>query len=77
AAGMLGNEEGAAYLARRLEGQASELEKGWQASVEDTANGPAIIVSRQLRGITERHVIDRRLLMAPEVAELDAMAAHL
>ena len=74
---MLGNEEGAAYLARRLEGQSVELEKGWQASVEDTANGPAIIVSRQLRGITERYVIDRRLLMAPEVAELDAMAAHL
>ena len=74
---MLGNEEGAAYLARRLEGQAAELEKGWQADVEDTANGPAIIVSRQLRGITERYVIDRRLLMAPEVAELDAMAAHL
>jgi DNA gyrase subunit B len=76
-ADMLGNEEGAAYLARRLEGQSVELEKGWQASVEDTANGPAIIVSRQLRGITERYVIDRRLLMAPEVAELDAMAAHL
>ena len=75
--GMIGNAEGAAYLARRLEAQASELEKGWQAAVEDTPNGPAIIVTRQLRGITERHVIDRRLLMAPEVAELDGMAAHL
>ena len=74
---MLGNAEAAAYLARRLEGQASELEKGWQAGIEDTPNGPATIVSRQLRGITERYVIDRRLLMAPEVAELDAMAAHL
>ncbi|MEK9961696.1 MAG: DNA gyrase subunit B, partial [Rhodobiaceae bacterium] len=68
--GMIGNEEGAAYLARRLEAQASELEKGWQAVVEDTPNGAATIVTRQLRGITERHVIDLRLLKAPEVAEL-------
>jgi DNA gyrase subunit B len=75
--GMIGNEEGAAYLARRLEAQASELEKGWQAVVEDTPNGAATIVTRQLRGITERHVIDLRLLKAPEVAELDHMAAHL
>jgi len=75
--GMIGNEEGAAYLARRLEAQASELEKGWQAVVEDTLNGAATIVTRQLRGITERHVIDLRLLKAPEVAELDHMAAHL
>ncbi len=74
---MIGNEEGAAYLARRLEAQASELEKGWQAVVEDTPNGAATIVTRQLRGITERHVIDLRLLKAPEVAELDHMAAHL
>jgi len=74
---MIGNEEGAAYLARRLEAQASDLEKGWQAAVEDTPNGPATVVTRQLRGITERHVIDMRLLKAPEVAELDDMAAHL
>ena len=74
---MLGNAEAADYLARRLEGQAGELDKGWRAEVEDTQNGPATIVSRQLRGITERHVIDRRLLMAPEAVELDAMTPHL
>ena len=73
----LGNAAAAAYLARRLEGQANELEKGWQADVEDGVNGPALVVSRQLRGITERHVIDRRLLNAPEAMELDAMASHL
>ncbi len=75
--GMLGNADAASYLARRLEGQAGELEKGWQASVEDGANGPAIVVSRQLRGITERYAIDRRLLTAPEAAQLDSMAGHL
>ena len=73
----LGNAAAAAYLARRLEGQANELEKGWQADVEDGVNGPALVVRRQLRGITERHVIDRRLLNAPEAMELDAMASHL
>ena len=74
---MAGNAEAADYLARRLEGQASELEKGWQGGVEDTINGPAIVVSRQLRGITERYAIDSRFLTAPEVGELDGMAAHL
>ncbi len=76
-AGTLGNADAAGYLARRLEGQAGELEKGWQADIEDGANGPAIAVSRQLRGITERYQIDRRLLKAPEAAQLDAMAGHL
>ncbi|MEC7361949.1 MAG: DNA topoisomerase (ATP-hydrolyzing) subunit B [Pseudomonadota bacterium] len=75
--GMIGNAEAADYLARRLEGQASELEKGWQGGVEDTANGSAIVVTRQLRGITERYAIDSRLLAAPEAAELDGMAGHL
>ena len=73
----LGNAAAAAYLARRLEGQANELEKGWQADVEDGVNEPALVVSRQLRGITERYVIDRRLLKAPEAMELDAIATHL
>ena len=53
----LGNADAAAYLARRLEGQASELEKGWQADVEDGVNGPALVVSRQLRGITELAIV--------------------
>ena len=73
----LGNDEAADYLARRLEGQAGPLEKGWQAETGDGINGPALVVSRQLRGITERHAIDRRLLGAPEAIELDGMASHL
>ncbi|MGB1710232.1 MAG: DNA gyrase subunit B, partial [Candidatus Puniceispirillaceae bacterium] len=43
----LGNAAAAAYLARRLEGQANELEKGWQADVEEGVNGPALVVSRR------------------------------
>lgn len=76
-AGMLDNTDIAAYLGRRLESQAGELEKGWQTVVEDTPSGPAIIATRQLRGITERYVIDRKVASMPEAVELDGMAGHL
>jgi DNA gyrase subunit B len=76
-AGMLDNTDVAAYLGRRLESQAGELEKGWQTVVEDTPSGPAIIATRQLRGITERYVIDRKVASMPEAVELDGMAGHL
>ena len=76
-AGMLDNTDAAAYLERRLESQAGELEKGWQTVVEDTPSGPAIIATRQLRGITERYVIDRKVASMPEAVELDGMAGHL
>jgi len=74
---FLGSSDGAEHLARRLEHQAGSLEKGWQATTEDGIDGPAIIIARQLRGITERYVIDRRLITAPEAVELDSMASHL
>ena len=76
-AGMLDNTDAAAYLGRRLESQAGELEKGWQTVVEDTPSGPAIIATRQLRGITERYAIDRKVASMPEAVELDGMAGHL
>ena len=74
---VLNNAEAADYLAKRLEAIATFLEKGWQANVEDTAHGQAIVVQRRLRGITERHVIDRRIVSTAEAQHLDTMAAHL
>ena len=74
---VLNNAEAADYLAKRLEAIATVLEKGWQANVEDTAHGQAIVVQRRLRGITERHVIDRRIVSTAEAQHLDTMAAHL
>ena len=74
---VITSSEAADYLARRLESQANELERGWQAAVEETVNGPAIVVTRQLRGITERYGLDRRVMSSPEAVELDAMASHL
>lgn len=74
---MLGNVEAAEYLAKRLEAKADSLEKGWSGAVEDTENGPALVVQRRLRGITERHVIDRRIVTTGEARRLDEAATHL
>ncbi|MFZ9136144.1 MAG: toprim domain-containing protein, partial [Candidatus Puniceispirillaceae bacterium] len=74
---MLGNVEAAEYLAKRLEVKADSLEKGWSGAVEDTENGPALVVQRRLRGITERHVIDRRIVTTGEARRLDEAATHL
>ena len=74
---VLNNAEAADYLAKRLEAIATVLEKGWQASIEDTAHGQAIVAQRRLRGITERHVIDQRIVSLAETQHLDTMAAHL
>ena len=74
---VLNNAEAADYLAKRLEAIVTVLEKGWQASIEDTAHGQAIAVQRRLRGITERHVIDKRIVSTAEAQHLDTMAAHL
>ena len=73
----LDNDEAAKYLATRLENVADELEKGWQGSVEDTVHGKAITVQRRLRGITEKYVIDRRIVGLPEAVQLDGMTPHL
>ncbi|MGA0911518.1 MAG: DNA topoisomerase (ATP-hydrolyzing) subunit B [Candidatus Puniceispirillaceae bacterium] len=74
---MLGNVEAAEYLAKRLEAKADSLEKGWSGAVEDTENGPALVVQRRLRGITERHVIDRRIVTTGEARRLDEAVTHL
>ena len=59
---MLDNTEAAAYLAKRLEARAAPLEKGWTGSVETSETGPAIVVQRRLRGISERYQIDARIV---------------
>ncbi len=74
---VLTNNEAATYLAKRLEAIANTLEKGWKGRIEDTANGSAIVVQRRLRGITERHVIDQRMINLVEAQHLDQMAGHL
>ncbi len=74
---MLESADGAEYLAKRLEAKADALEKGWSGMVEQTDNGPALVVQRRLRGITERYVIDRGIVTIGEAQRLDEAAGHL
>ncbi|MDC1001459.1 DNA topoisomerase (ATP-hydrolyzing) subunit B, partial [Alphaproteobacteria bacterium] len=74
---MLDDVKTAEDLANRLETKADSLEKGWSGMIDQTDNGPAIVVQRRLRGITERHVIDRRIVATGEARRLDEAAAHL
>jgi DNA gyrase subunit B len=74
---MLDDVKAAEDLANRLETKADSLEKGWSGMIDQTDNGPAIVVQRRLRGITERHVIDRRIVATGEARRLDEAAAHL
>ena len=69
--------EAAEYLAKRLEAKADVLEKGWSGCVEQTDDGPALVVQRRLRGITERYVINRRVASIGEARRLDEAAGHL
>ena len=74
---MPDNAKAAEDLANRLEAKADSLEKGWSGMIEQTDIGPAIVVQRRLRGITERHVIDRRIVSTGEARRLDEAANHL
>ncbi|MGC6517356.1 MAG: DNA topoisomerase (ATP-hydrolyzing) subunit B [Candidatus Puniceispirillaceae bacterium] len=74
---MIGNQEAASYLARRLDSLAPQIERGWQGTIETGDNGPQLVVSRVLRGIEERHVIDHKLISLPEARALDKQAASL
>ncbi len=76
-AGTLASAEAAEYLAKRLEVQAKDMEKGWTGNVEGEGASATLVVQRRLRGITERYVIDRRLLKQAETGQLDEMAANL
>ena len=76
-ASMLNNQEAADYLAKRLDALAPELERGWQAMIEDAAQGPQIVVRRILRGIEERHVIDAKMIALPEARALDSQTSQM
>ncbi len=66
--------DAASYIARRLDAMAPELERGWQGTAE--AEG-ALAFNRTLRGVSERHVIDERVISSAEARHLDAMASEL
>ena len=74
---LLDNSEAADYLAKRLDALVEDAERGWVGTVETGANGSEIVIARTLRGITERYVIDSRLVHTAEARALDEAASRL
>ena len=66
--------EVARYLARRMDGLSPPHERGW--SGESTDDG-GLELSRELRGVRERHVIDGGLVRSAEARKLDEIAGDL
>jgi len=62
------------YLARRMDAQEIELERGWLGSVMEDGG---LQLSRTLRGVTNTHVIDAALIKSAEARRLDQMAGQL
>ncbi|WP_028796000.1 DNA topoisomerase (ATP-hydrolyzing) subunit B [Thalassobaculum salexigens] len=68
----------ASDFARRLDVLSEEHERGWFASYEEqTETGPAIVVARTLRGVTETYTIDGVLMRTAEARALADRAADL
>jgi len=63
--------EAADYIARRLDLASDELERGWQGS---TLEDGGLSFSRELRGVTEVHVIDGALIDSADARRLDQKA---
>jgi DNA gyrase subunit B len=75
---LLGNAEhaaaAAAYIAKRLDAQSDETERGWQGR---SASDQGLVFSRELRGVTESWHIDAKLIGSADAMRLDRKAGHL
>jgi len=75
--GMLDDQAAAAAvaeaLARRLDGLSAPFERGWQGKVEPDG----ISVTRLLRGVTQRHLLDLAVLRSGEARRLDEVTPML
>jgi DNA gyrase subunit B len=66
--------EAASYLARRLDALETPAERGWQGAL--TGQG-GLALTRTLRGVAERHVIDAHLIDSAEARRINAKAGAL
>jgi DNA gyrase subunit B len=64
----------AEYIAKRLDALVPEAERGWAG--EALPEG-GFAVTRTLRGVSERHVIDSKVIRSSEARRLDGMAPAL
>ncbi|HEX9789125.1 MAG TPA: DNA topoisomerase (ATP-hydrolyzing) subunit B [Kiloniellales bacterium] len=67
-------EQAAAYIAKRLDALARDIERGWHGESEPDGG---LAFSRTLRGLTERRLIDGTLLRSSEARRLDQMTPDL
>jgi len=74
---LLGNQEAADYLAKRLDQVSDPLERGWQVEIGSEPHLPAMIISRKLRGVTESYRLDSKLVGTSEARRLDKDTAEL
>ena len=65
--------QAATYIAKRLDGLADPLERGWQGAPNKKGG---LAFSRTLRGVTQRFTIDSDLVRSADARRLDAMAAE-
>jgi DNA gyrase subunit B len=63
----------AAYIARRLDGMADEIERGWTGEIRDGG----YVFSRVLRGVKQVAVLDQGLIASQEAKKLDERASSL
>ncbi|MHA1571929.1 MAG: DNA topoisomerase (ATP-hydrolyzing) subunit B [Alphaproteobacteria bacterium] len=61
-------------IALRLDALAPELERGWRGKFVE---GEALVFSRTLRGVEERHSLDHRLMASAEARGLNTLADEL
>ncbi len=66
--------EAAENIARRLDQNSEETERGWHG--ESTGDG-GLRFSREVRGIRESHIIDGPLIASSDARKLNGMAAQL
>jgi DNA gyrase subunit B len=64
----------AAYIARRLDAIASEIDRGWNGTAGEDGK---MVLERLLRGVPERFTIDSKLISMVEAGKLDDMAGKL
>ena len=74
---VLSNADSAQLLAERMDHYSDPLERGWSGVVEEAASGPEIVLRRTLRGITETHRLDKRLVTTTEARQLNGAAGLL
>ena len=61
-------------IAIRLDTLSEETERGWTG---DTTDEGGLIFTREVRSVTEAHVIDRALIASADARKLNQLAAHL